>query len=122
MAAKKESSKRQTLLLDRGVSRGLVNSGRVVRKRYQTSSGGAGQNKLHADSIHPSSFANSRYADRTNEPDHPPPFRPYGVGTVSPVGGSQLSTNHPMLDRSSKMPYSTHKSQPNPELMKRALR
>ena len=122
MAAKKESSKRQTLLLDRGVSRGLVNSGKVVRKSYQPSSGAAGQNKPPSNSIHSSSFANSRYADRANESDHPPPFRPYGVGAVSPVGGSQLSTNHPMLDRSSKMPYSTHKSQPNPELMKRALR
>ena len=119
VAAKNDSSKRQTLLLDRGVSQGLVTSGKIVRKAYHQAASG-GPHKPPTNSIHPSSFNNSRYAaDRANvESD---PFRLFGInsgGNVSPARGG-LSVNHPMLDRSSKMPY---KALPNTEIMKRALR
>ena len=116
-----KNDKRQTQQLEQDVKRGLVTSGPTVRKPYHGTSAAAGQNKPPSNNIYPSSFTNPRYSDRPNDSDHPPPFRNFGSGGVSPVGGGQLSANHPMLERSSKGPYyPTNKL--NPEIMKRALR
>ena len=78
-------------------------------------------NKRPSNDIHSSSFGNARLNDRASEADHPPPFRNYNTGCASPVGGGQLSANHPMLDRSSKGPYGSTNKQ-TPEIIKRTLR
>ena len=104
LAAKTESSKRQTQLLERGVSRGLVTSGAILRKPFSSKSGPT-QNKPLYNNFHPSSFANSRYSHRNHESDKRAAFKNFGAGSAIPVDGGQLPANHPMLDRSSKGPY-----------------
>ena len=81
----------------------------------------AGRPTKRPNDIHSSSFPNERFNDRASEAVQPPPFRNFNNGCASPVVGSQLSANHPMLDRSSKGPYGSTSKQ-NPEIMKRTLR
>ena len=120
-----DSKKRQTQLLDRKSGRGSIASGAKVMHKFPSTHNKpiAGRlTKRPSNDIHSSSFANARFNDRASEADHPPPFnRNYTAGCASPVVGSQLSANHPMLDRSSKGPYGSSSKQ-NPEIMKRTLR
>ena len=130
MAEKSDSNKRQTQLLDRGTGRGLVTTRAVVKHSFSSSlsskSSKATQNKPPSNDIHSTSFGNlhSRHSDRATDSDHPPPFRNFNTGCVSPVPGNQLSAHHPMLDRDrhGKGPYCPTSKQMTTEIMKRTLR
>jgi len=128
LAEKSDSGKRQTQLLNPKTGRGLVTTRAVVKHSFSNSlssnSSKGTQNKPPSNDIHSSSFSNShsRHSDRASESDHPPPFRNFNTGCVSPVPGSQLSANHPMLDRLGKGPYCPTNKQMTTEIMKRTLR
>ena len=119
-----ESNKRKTQLLENKSGRTSIISKPKVSYSYTTTHNkpiAGRQTKRPSNDIHSSSFGNARLNDRASEADHPPPFRNYNTGCASPVGGGQLSANHPMLDKSSKGPYGSTNKQ-NPEIMKRTLR
>ena len=118
-----DSNKRKTQLLDRNSGRAQVTSRAKVIHSYPSTHNKpmAGRPTKRPNDIHSSSFPNARFNDRASEADQPPPFRNFNNGCASPVVGSQLSANHPMLDRSSKGPYGSTSKQ-NPEIMKRTLR
>ena len=118
-----DSNKRKTLLLDRNSGRAQGTSRAKVIHSYPSTHNKpmAGRPTKRPNDIHSSSFPNPRFNDRASEADQPPPFRNFNNGCASPVVGSQLSANHPMLDRSSKGPYGSTSKQ-NPEIMKRTLR